>query len=144
MTAEQKQKLRKIGVTIWKGIEMKAKKKAAKKATKKAVKKKTAKKKAVKKAVRKSTKYDLRNLVKGDSVIYKNVGYGLITYEHGKNHVLGIKDGILTTKTFDSSGMEWDEFRSCWAAPDSGLGLRCYAISKNDPDALKWIKDYNG
>ena len=50
---------------------------------------------------------------------YKNVGFGCVTYEKG-DKVIGLKDGRLRTRTFDSEGLQWDGQR--WKF-DAGLGL---------------------
>lgn len=84
---------------------------------------------------------DLKNLKEGDSVIYKNVGYGLTSYERGDNDVIEIKDGNLYTNTFDSMGMNWDNARNCWKF-DGGLGMVTYAIAADDQEALEWIEEY--
>ncbi|KKT28113.1 hypothetical protein A3G55_02450 [Candidatus Giovannonibacteria bacterium RIFCSPLOWO2_12_FULL_44_25] len=61
----------------------------------------------------------LQKLKSGDKFAYKNVGYGLTSYEIGDD-ALKIKSGKLFTKTFDSTGMEWTG--QTWKF-DGGLGL---------------------
>lgn len=61
----------------------------------------------------------LRNLKPGDKFAYKNVGYGLTSYEVG-NDAIKIRKGKLFTETFDSMGMEWTG--QTWKF-DGGLGL---------------------
>ena len=83
---------------------------------------------------------DLKNLEAGDDVIYKNVGYGLTSYEEGKGEVVEIKDGRLFTNSFDREGMQWDERTQSWKY-DGGLGLVTYAIAADDPKGLKSIRE---
>ena len=64
--------------------------------------------------------------------VYKNVGYGLTSYEEG-NDFHEIRDGKLITETFDSEGMTWDEAESCWKF-DGGLGMITYAILRDEDD----------
>jgi len=85
-------------------------------------------------------KHPLQSLKEGDSVIYKNVGYGLVSYEPGEQDVIGIKKGKLFTNTFDSIGMEWDKRQQLWKF-DSGLGLVTYAIPADDPKGLEGLKE---
>jgi hypothetical protein len=78
------------------------------------------------KTTRTAKPLDLKKLKKGDLVAYKNVGYGIISYERG-DAVTAIKGGKLYTPTFDSRGMTWDSFANAWVF-DGGLGLKTYAI----------------
>ena len=84
---------------------------------------------------------DLKTLKEGDSVIYKNVGYGLTSYEPGNNDVIEIKDGKLYTNCFNSTGLEWFDPQKCWKF-DGGLGLITYAISADDKAGLTYIEEY--
>lgn len=76
---------------------------------------------------------DLKYLKPGDKFFYKNVGYGLTSYERGDDFI-EIRDGKLFTETFDSFGMEWNG--STWVF-DSGLGMRTYIVGPDDPKAIK-------
>ena len=87
----------------------------------------------------KKRQFDIRKPKKGDSIIYKNVGYGLTSYEPGHKTVIGVKNGKLFTDSFDSEGMDWDEATNSWVF-DGGLGLRTYAIAPDDPVGLREIK----
>lgn len=71
----------------------------------------------------------MKDLKPGDLVAYKNVGYGLISYE-GPDTVVEIRDGKLFTETFDSMGMEWKAGQ--WIF-DTGLGLKTIAVDPEDP-----------
>ena len=106
-----------------------------KKLTKKKVTKKATKKKVV------HAGWDPKALKKGDTVLYKNVGYGLTTYEWGRNDVQKIKDQKLFTDTFDSVGMDWDEATGTWKF-DGGLGLVCYVVDPNDQVAKREADEY--
>lgn len=81
---------------------------------------------------------DLKNLKPGDSVIYKNVGYGLTSYERGDGDVIEITDGRLYTRTFDRYGLVWNEKRQCWQSEGS-LGLQVFAIAADDEVGLAEI-----
>lgn len=61
-----------------------------------------------------------KNLGPKDKFSYKNIGYGLISYEEGSD-AIGVKKGKLYTDTFDKMGMEWNG--TTWVF-DGGLGLR--------------------
>jgi hypothetical protein len=112
-------------------------------ATKKKVTKKAAKKKVVraKKPGSGGLGWDPKALKKGDTVLYKNVGYGLTTYEWGRNDVQKIKGQKLFTDTFDSFGMDWDEATGTWKF-DGGLGLVCYVVDPNDQVAKREADEY--
>ena len=84
--------------------------------------------------------WDARKLRKGDSVIYKNIGYGLVSYESGSKDVIGISKGRLFTDTFDRIGMEWDERKKTWFF-DSGLGLRTEIVDPADPVAAREVAE---
>jgi len=70
----------------------------------------------------------LRKLKPGDKFAYKNVGYGLTSYEGGSD-AIGVKKGKLFTETFDSMGMEWTG--TTWKF-DGGLGLVTYIVLIED------------
>ncbi|MBI2108679.1 MAG: hypothetical protein HYT93_00660 [Parcubacteria group bacterium] len=70
----------------------------------------------------------LRKLKPGDKFAYKNVGYGLTSYEDGSD-AIEIKKGKLFTETFDSMGMEWTG--ATWKF-DGGLGLVTYIVLMED------------
>lgn len=61
---------------------------------------------------------------------YRNVGYGLTSYE-GPDEVVGIRKGRLFTETFER-GMEPTGREGEWVF-DGGLGMRTYATLKQ-PD----------
>lgn len=75
---------------------------------------------------------DLQKLKKGDKFFYKNVGYGLVTYEKG-NDFLKIEDGRLFTRTFDSIGFQWGP--KGWFF-DGGLGLVTYVVGADNKEAI--------
>lgn len=60
---------------------------------------------------------------------YKNVGYGVVSYEMGHGPIEQ-QDGKLFTDTFESDGMVWKDGQG-WLF-DSGLGLQTYAIAWED------------
>jgi len=62
---------------------------------------------------------DLKRLKPGDQFSYKNIGYGLVSYEDGSD-AIGIKNGRLFTDTFDKVGMEWNG--KTWVF-NGGLGM---------------------
>ena len=59
---------------------------------------------------------------------YRNVGYGLATFEWG-NDFDRYEDGKLFTRCFDTYGMEWKGGH--WVF-DGGLGMRTYLVRKSD------------
>jgi hypothetical protein len=69
---------------------------------------------------------------------YKNVGYGLTTFEWGSDFT-HYEDGRLFTRCFDS-GMEWKN--GMWTF-DGGLGMRTYLVRKSDmtPDQIAEAND---
>lgn len=72
--------------------------------------------------------------------MYKNVGYGLTTYEG--DTVTDIVDGKLFTGCFSSEGMSWDDRAQTWKY-DGGLGLVCTIVPIDDPQALAYLAQYN-
>lgn len=70
----------------------------------------------------------LKSLKSGDAFAYKNVGYGLVSYEEGDEKIWR-KGGKLFTPTFDSIGMEWNG--QTWEF-DGGLGLKTLVIFLED------------
>lgn len=81
---------------------------------------------------------DLKKLKAGDKFFYKNVGYGLTSYELGDD-IVTQKGGKLFTRTFDSYGMEWDDRRETWCF-DGGLGLKCYIVGFEDEAAKRYVE----
>ena len=72
----------------------------------------------------------LKNLKAGDEFAYKNIGYGLVSYEKGDD-ATGRKKGRLMTECFSDIGMDWDERQETWFF-DSGLGLRTEIVRIED------------
>jgi hypothetical protein len=74
-------------------------------------------------------------ITKETKFAYKNVGYGLVSYEAGDDFDR-YEDGKLYTNTFSSYGMEWrgDRWRH-----DSGFGMRSYLVRREDmtPEQIK-------
>ena len=70
----------------------------------------------------------LKGLKSGDEFAYKNVGFGLTSYEKGHGEVWR-KGGKLFTSTFDSMGMEWNG--ETWVF-DGGLGMKTYIALLED------------
>ena len=79
---------------------------------------------------------DLKKINKKTEFVYKNVGFGLVSYEDGCDYVCK-KKGKLYTEMFDC-GMEWNGHT--WEF-DGGLGLRTLVVLKSElsPDELKKI-----
>lgn len=80
----------------------------------------------------------MKNLKIGDEIYYKNVGYGLTSYE-GPYKVIDRDHESIFTEDFDSCGMIWDEKNQTFKF-DGGLGLVTYATSIDDEDAIEYIK----
>lgn len=76
---------------------------------------------------------NLKDIKPGDKFFYKNVGYGLTSYERGDDAV-AVRKGLLFTETFSSAGMEWNESKQTWVF-DGGLGLRTFIVAGDDPKA---------
>lgn len=70
----------------------------------------------------------------GETITYKNVGFGLTTYE--RDTVVSMSQGKLFTNSFSSSGMEWKEAEQTWVY-DGGVGMKSSIVPNDDPDALK-------
>lgn len=69
------------------------------------------------------------SLVATTQFAYKNVGYGVISYEGG-NDFDRYEDGALFTDTFDrDGGLQWG--RGEWFY-DGGLGMRTSVIKRDD------------
>jgi hypothetical protein len=49
----------------------------------------------------------LANLKPGDDFVYRNVGFGMVTYERGSD-AIEVRDGKLFTETFSEMGMDWN------------------------------------
>lgn len=82
---------------------------------------------------------DLSKLKPGDKFFYKNVGYGLTSYERGDDAV-EIRDGKLFTKTVNSFGMDWDDNAKTWVF-DGGLGMTCSIVGPDDQAAIAGCED---
>jgi hypothetical protein len=80
---------------------------------------------------------DLKNLKPGDKFFYKNVGYGLTSYERGDD-VIEVKGRKLYTQTFNKSGLDWNG--STWVF-DGGLGLKTTIVPGDDPKAIAECED---
>jgi hypothetical protein len=80
---------------------------------------------------------ELQNLKPGDKFFYKNVGYGLTSYERGDDAV-EIKDGKLFTETFNTFGMEWKNDQ--WVF-DGGLGMKTFIVGPDDQKAIAECED---
>lgn len=65
---------------------------------------------------------------KGDMVFYKNIGYGVVSYE-GPDMVIRKRGNRLYTQAFDKQGLKWDG--RTWVF-DGGLGLVTYVVSFDD------------
>lgn len=78
-----------------------------------------------------------RKLAAGEKVTYKNVGFGLVSYE--TDTVTGMRNGRLITGSYESTGMEWDDARNTWKF-DVGLGMVSYIVPNDDPEAVKYLK----
>lgn len=92
-------------------------------ATKKAIQKKDKTTSDEQKKIKK-----LHNLKQGDEFAYKNVGFGLTSYENGGD-VLGRQKEKLFTDAFSKMGMDWNG--STWVF-DSGLGMKTYIVLLED------------
>jgi hypothetical protein len=77
-----------------------------------------------------SKPFNLKNIKSGDEFAYKNIGYGLVSYERGggDERVWRTK-GRLYTDTFSSIGMEWDG--TTWVF-DGGLGMTTKIVRLED------------
>ena len=82
---------------------------------------------------------DLKKINAKTEFVYKNIGYGYISYERGNDFVCK-KKGKLYTQTFERSGMEWNG--NTWEF-DGGLGLKTIVMLKSDltPDQLKKLEN---
>lgn len=70
-----------------------------------------------------------RSINKNTKFAYKNVGYGLASFEAGDDFERYEGDK-LHTSTFDSIGMHWHDTRG-WTF-DGGLGLVTYLVKKEN------------
>ena len=70
----------------------------------------------------------LKSLKSGQKFCYKNIGFGLTSYEDGSEKVWR-KSGKLFTPTFDSMGMEWNG--KTWEF-DGGLGMKTLIVLPED------------
>lgn len=59
-------------------------------------------------------------------LVYKNVGFGVVSYEYCNDDNLKIKNGKLLTETFDREGLSWDG--EYWKY-NGGLGMVTYLVS---------------
>lgn len=81
----------------------------------------------------------MKNIKIGDRILYKHIGYGLISYE-GPEEIIDKDDNKIYTSDFEEVGMEWDD-KSQTYKYDGGLGLVTYAVPSDDPEGLNFIKE---
>ena len=77
----------------------------------------------------------LKNIKRGQQIAYKNIGFGLVSYEE-PDEVISVSrtKGKIFTSTFEREGMQWDGRKGVWFF-DGGLGMRTEGIHPDDvPD----------
>ncbi len=81
----------------------------------------------------------MKDIKVGDRIAYKNVGYGLTSYEDNDDTVIEVGENYILTDCFNAmGGMKWNDAAQTYKF-DGGLGLVCYAVPIDDPKLLEYL-----